>query len=103
MVVHSDVVGTVTASTKILTSGKVLGKPIQITTKNEWMQRIKKKYQRDSRGYIIDNVEDDSTKTTHEHKESKGKEATGKGDATGKEKPNNSVKISNQICLIGGR
>lgn len=53
--------------------------------RNEWMQRRKNKYQRDSRGYIIDDARSGDATTTHEQKERRDKEATGKVDGVGKE------------------
>lgn len=55
---RKEIVGTAAASTKVLISGKVLGKPIANRAKQEWMQARKNKYQRDNRGYIIDNAKD---------------------------------------------
>ncbi|XP_070054618.1 uncharacterized protein [Nicotiana tomentosiformis] len=55
VVVSSDAIGTAANSTKVLTSGKVVGKPITNHAKQEWMQSRKNKYQRDNRGHIVDN------------------------------------------------
>lgn len=53
-----EVMGTAAATTKVLTSEKVVGKPIPNPAKQEQMQRRKNKYQRDKRGYIIDNAKE---------------------------------------------
>lgn len=50
--------GTTANSTKVLTSGKVLRKPIPNPAKQEWIQRRQNKYQRDKRGNIIEAVKD---------------------------------------------
>lgn len=42
----------------MLSSGKVLGKPIPNNARQEWMQRRQNKYQRDKRGHIIDSAND---------------------------------------------
>lgn len=70
---QGEMVGTTVASTKVLTSGKVVGKPISITAKNEWMQRRQNKCQRDKRGYIIENGENNGVEAVKD----KNKEATG--------------------------
>ncbi|OIT26543.1 hypothetical protein A4A49_24370 [Nicotiana attenuata] len=58
VVVSSDVVGTAATSTKVLSSGKVLGKHVANHAKQEWMQARKNKYQRDKRGYIIEEIKE---------------------------------------------
>lgn len=55
---EKEIVGTTTTSSKVLSSGKVLGKPITNQVKYEWMQVRKNKYQRDNRGHIIDNLKE---------------------------------------------
>lgn len=62
----SNVVRIAATSTKVLISGKLLGKLVTNTMRNEWMQRRKNKYQRDSRGYIIDDARSGDATTTHE-------------------------------------
>ncbi|OIT06931.1 hypothetical protein A4A49_03443 [Nicotiana attenuata] len=47
-----ELVGTAANSTKVLSSGKVVGKPITNHAKKEWMQARMNKYQRDNRGHI---------------------------------------------------
>ncbi|OIT18961.1 hypothetical protein A4A49_42929, partial [Nicotiana attenuata] len=42
-------------STKVLSSGKVVGKSVTNHAKQEWIQARKNKYQRDNRGHIVDN------------------------------------------------
>lgn len=49
-----ELLGTAANSTKVLTSGKVLGKPITNTAKQEWIQRRQNKYQKDKRGHMIE-------------------------------------------------
>ncbi|OIT05382.1 hypothetical protein A4A49_40637 [Nicotiana attenuata] len=49
-----NIIGTAATTTKVLTSGKVVGKPITNPAKQEWMQARKNKYKRDKRGYVID-------------------------------------------------
>ncbi|XP_070039223.1 uncharacterized protein [Nicotiana tomentosiformis] len=100
VVMQGEVIGTAAASTKVLASEKVRGKPAPSVTKNEWMQRRKNKYQRDSRVYIIDNEEVVSTEPTYDHRESTGKGATSNVAGTGKEEKNDPVKISNQFALL---
>lgn len=53
-----EVIGTIADTTKVLASGKVVGKIITNPTGQEWMQERKNKYQRDTRGYIIDNIKE---------------------------------------------
>ncbi|XP_070045511.1 uncharacterized protein [Nicotiana tomentosiformis] len=53
---EQEKIGTTAPSTKVLSSGKVLGKPVANQAKQEWMQARKNKYQCDKRGYIIDNT-----------------------------------------------
>ncbi|OIT01021.1 hypothetical protein A4A49_21334 [Nicotiana attenuata] len=62
---HMAVLGTAATATKVLTSGKEVGKPIANPARQEWMQARKNKYQRDKRGYIID--------VTNEKEDNKGK------------------------------
>lgn len=50
-----EVIGTAANPTKVLTSGKVLGKPIPNPARQEWMQKRKIRYQRDKNSHIIDN------------------------------------------------
>nr|XP_016452471.1 PREDICTED: uncharacterized protein LOC107777024 [Nicotiana tabacum] len=50
-----ELVGMTTNTTKVLTSGKVLGKSNANPTKQEWMQMRQNKYQRNRSGHIIDN------------------------------------------------
>lgn len=97
---QADVVSTAIASIKVITCGKVPGKPIPNTTKKEWMQRRKNKYQRDSRRYIIDNAGNLATETTQEHEEMKGKETTGKNGVTGKQQSKVPVQISIKFALL---
>lgn len=47
---------TTTASSKVLTSGKVVGKPITNIAKQEWMKKRQNRHQKDKRGYMIDNA-----------------------------------------------
>ncbi|OIT05237.1 hypothetical protein A4A49_65155, partial [Nicotiana attenuata] len=54
VVVSSDAIRTTANSTKMLSSGKVVGKPSTNHAKQEWMQERKNKYQRDKRGHIIE-------------------------------------------------
>ncbi|OIS96088.1 hypothetical protein A4A49_10501 [Nicotiana attenuata] len=54
VVISTDAVGTAANSTKVLASGKVVGKPNTNHAKQEWMQARKNKYQRDKREYIIE-------------------------------------------------
>lgn len=49
-----ELVGTAANSTKVLSSGRVVGKPSVSQAKQEWMQARKNKYQRDKKGHIID-------------------------------------------------
>ncbi|OIT03752.1 hypothetical protein A4A49_12492 [Nicotiana attenuata] len=100
IIVQNDVVGTVATSKKVLRSGKVLGKPVPNATRNEWMQRRKNKYQRDSRGYIIDEAGSGDVTNTQELKEKKDKELTGKDDDVGKEKSNVPMQTSNMFTLL---
>jgi len=100
IVMQGDVVGMVAASTNVLTSDKVLGKPVPNTTKNEWMQRSKNKHHRDNKGYIIDNDGNLATETTQEHEEMKGKETTGKNGVTGKQQSKVPVQISIKFALL---
>ncbi|OIT08875.1 hypothetical protein A4A49_44670, partial [Nicotiana attenuata] len=76
VLVSTDVVGTAAASTKVLSSGKVLGNPTANHAKQEWMQTRRNKYQRDRRGYIIEEVKE-------------------KGDNKGKGKINEGTVVSN--------
>ncbi|OIT02225.1 hypothetical protein A4A49_13166, partial [Nicotiana attenuata] len=55
---EQEIIGTAATSTKVLSSGKVVGKPVANPAKQEWMQARKNKYQRDKRGYIIDNTKE---------------------------------------------
>ncbi|XP_070046775.1 uncharacterized protein [Nicotiana tomentosiformis] len=55
---EQEVIGTAAASTKVLTSGKVVGKLIANPSTHEWMKERKNKYQHDKRGYIIDNTKE---------------------------------------------
>ncbi|OIT03571.1 hypothetical protein A4A49_07243 [Nicotiana attenuata] len=60
-----EVAGTTANSTKVLSSGKALGKTISNPTRREWMQWRQNKYQRNKQGYIINNAkgkEDDKLK-----------------------------------------
>lgn len=50
----NELVDTITASTKVLTSGKVVGKPIKNNAKQEWIQISKNNYRKDNRGHIIE-------------------------------------------------
>ncbi|OIS95873.1 hypothetical protein A4A49_00859 [Nicotiana attenuata] len=54
VLVSTDAIGTTANSTKVLASGKVVAKPNTNHAKQEWMQARKNKYQRDKRGYIIE-------------------------------------------------
>ncbi|OIT27994.1 hypothetical protein A4A49_21527 [Nicotiana attenuata] len=78
VVVSSDVVGTAANSTKVLSSGKVLGKPVTNNAKQEWMQARKNKYQRDKRGYIIVEIK--------EKEDNKGKGKLNEGTVISKNK-----------------
>ncbi|OIT00903.1 hypothetical protein A4A49_23935 [Nicotiana attenuata] len=100
IIVQSDVVGTAAASTKILTSGKILGKPVPNATRNEWMQRRKNKYQSDSRCYIIKEAGNGDVANSQELKEMNGEELTGKSDDVGKEKSIARVQTSNMFELL---
>lgn len=53
-----EIMGTAAATTKVLSSGKVLGNPIPNNAKQELMQIRQNKYQRDKRGHIIDGAND---------------------------------------------
>lgn len=64
------------------------------------MQRRKNKYQRDIRGYIIEDARNDATMTTQEQKERKDNVVKGKGDTIGKEHFNVPVTISNKFILL---
>ncbi|OIT00819.1 hypothetical protein A4A49_20226 [Nicotiana attenuata] len=55
VVMSTEAIGTAANSTKVLSSGKVVGKPATNHVKQEWMQARKKKYQKDNRGHIVDN------------------------------------------------
>ncbi|OIS96381.1 hypothetical protein A4A49_42422 [Nicotiana attenuata] len=55
VVVSTEAIGTAANSTKVLSSGKVVGKPATNHAKQEWTQARKNKYQRDNRGHIVDN------------------------------------------------
>ncbi|XP_019240366.1 PREDICTED: uncharacterized protein LOC109220355 [Nicotiana attenuata] len=55
IVVSTEAIGTAANSTKVLSSGKVVGKPATNHAKQEWIQARKNKYQRDNRGHIVDN------------------------------------------------
>ncbi|OIT32544.1 hypothetical protein A4A49_28131 [Nicotiana attenuata] len=52
------ILGTAANTTKVLSSGKVLGKPIPSPAKQEWMQRRNNRYQRDKNGHIIEACND---------------------------------------------
>ncbi|XP_070014210.1 uncharacterized protein [Nicotiana sylvestris] len=54
VVVSTEAIGTSANSTKVLSSGKVVGKPATNHDKQEWIQTRKNKYQRDNRGHIVD-------------------------------------------------
>lgn len=58
---EKELVRTATASTKVLLSGKVLGKLIANPTRQEWMQVRRSKYQRDNRGHIIGTTKEKET------------------------------------------
>lgn len=51
-------VGTATNSTKVLTSGNVIGKPLANWARQEWMQRRKNRYKSDKSGDIIDTLKE---------------------------------------------
>lgn len=70
VLVSTDVVGTAANKSKVLSSGKVVGKPTTNQAKQEWMQARKNKYQRDKRGHIIED------KTGKEVDKGKGKTKT---------------------------
>ncbi|OIT02537.1 hypothetical protein A4A49_18734 [Nicotiana attenuata] len=57
VVVSTEAIGTAVNSTKVLSSGKVVGKPVTNHAKQEWIQARKNKYQRDNRGHIIYNTQ----------------------------------------------
>ncbi|OIT00143.1 hypothetical protein A4A49_19194 [Nicotiana attenuata] len=79
---------------------KITGQACANATRNEWVQRRKNKYQRDSRGYIIDEAGSGDVTNTQELKEKKGKELTGKADDVGNEKSNVPVRTSNMFALL---
>ncbi|OIT21327.1 hypothetical protein A4A49_34708 [Nicotiana attenuata] len=55
VVVSTEAIGTTANSTKVLSSGKMVGKPATNHAKQEWIQERKNKYQRDNMGHIVDN------------------------------------------------
>ncbi|OIT35475.1 hypothetical protein A4A49_21369 [Nicotiana attenuata] len=54
VVARSDVIRTATNTSKVLSSGKVLGKHIPNPAKQEWMQRRNNRFHRDKNGHIIE-------------------------------------------------